>query len=513
MTNQANVTPGKALTESAMQGLQNRSIDLELASQFGVVSAKPSWRIAPDENWIGFPHLQTKNGKRDVVHWSFRTVSGEKKFFMQRGAKGIFWNVDVISDPTLRDEPLVITEGCMDAIPAIDVGYVRTVSVPNGASDKRLDPDEYDGDFYDFLDLPELMNPEHPNYVQEIVLAVDNDGPGTNLLFDLALRLGHERCKWVRFPRGCKDPRDVFEKHGPEALREALDNRRWVAVEGLYEYDDLPPTPPMTVLDVGMPGLEEIWKPALRHLTILTGVPGHGKSTMMVEIMARLADKGRVVVVAVFENDVKHSLCQKLMRWKFMGDPKNASAEQYDKLEDWIRAHFKFIVYHPASKETPTVQWYLDRVKIAVVRYNAKFAVVDPWNRLDHTVRPSNMTAEQYDMTQINKFDMHCKEFNYASVIIAHPKKPMADTNREPLPPTGYSISGAAHWFNMPSSGITVHWHRSDYARTEMMCWKARENGEIGTAGASMSFNFVPEENRYYADPQLHAMAKASKNA
>jgi twinkle protein len=41
--------------------------------------------------------------------------------------------------------------------------------------------------------------------VREIILATDGDGPGVNLMNDLAIRLGKARCKFVRYPKETKD--------------------------------------------------------------------------------------------------------------------------------------------------------------------------------------------------------------------------------------------------------------------------------------------------------------------
>jgi twinkle protein len=50
--------------------------------------------------------------------------------------------------------------------------------------------------------------------VREIILAADGDGPGVNLMNDLAIRLGKARCKFVRYPKETKDFNEAFLKYG-----------------------------------------------------------------------------------------------------------------------------------------------------------------------------------------------------------------------------------------------------------------------------------------------------------
>jgi len=51
--------------------------------------------------------------------------------------------------------------------------------------------------------------------------AVDGDPPGAALLADLALRLGKSRCRWLRYPAGCKDLNDVLAQARPDGRARA----------------------------------------------------------------------------------------------------------------------------------------------------------------------------------------------------------------------------------------------------------------------------------------------------
>src|SRR5689334_338392 len=112
-----------ALTPKQGAMLEARGIELETAVQLGVESSpKPGFDIR-------IPYLQ--QGRR--VNWKYRTLAGEKRFMQEAGGRKCFWNYDVIADGTLAAEPLIITEGELDAIITIQCGYPRTISVPDGA--------------------------------------------------------------------------------------------------------------------------------------------------------------------------------------------------------------------------------------------------------------------------------------------------------------------------------------------------------------------------------------------
>src|SRR5215471_17932455 len=172
------------INERHEQLLEARGFHIELLEQLGIAS---STKLGPDTIAIPIDEGGTK------INTKYRTIAGEKQFCQETGAKPVFWNVDRITDEALKDEPLIITEGEFDAIAAIQAGFGRVVSVPNGAPQRE---DEDSGARYKFLENA----PKALHQCNEIILATDADRPGLVLMNDLALRLGRVRCRWVKYP-------------------------------------------------------------------------------------------------------------------------------------------------------------------------------------------------------------------------------------------------------------------------------------------------------------------------
>jgi len=113
-----------SLSPSACAFLETRGLDPDLCERLGLVSG-------PDRNgseWIAFPF--ERNGVR--VNRKFRSVEG-KAFKQDKGGEQILWRLDCIKDAGLAEEPLIITEGELDAVSAIQAGYWRTVAFAQGA--------------------------------------------------------------------------------------------------------------------------------------------------------------------------------------------------------------------------------------------------------------------------------------------------------------------------------------------------------------------------------------------
>ena len=83
---------------------------------------------------LAIPFVDQRQARR---HGSIGAIGGQQalyaNFSQQPGSAQIFYNVDCLSDPQLSGFPLIITEGEMDALAAIQCGYPKTISVPGGA--------------------------------------------------------------------------------------------------------------------------------------------------------------------------------------------------------------------------------------------------------------------------------------------------------------------------------------------------------------------------------------------
>src|SRR3990167_8174876 len=122
-----------SLSEAAEKWIEARGLDPELAAKFGL----DSYQGTDGGEAISIPYLV---GAETVNH-KHRNL-GQKRFHQDKDATKCFWNYNVIVDQSLTSEALIITEGEFDAIAAIQCGYVRAVSVPDGAPPQSIAEEE-----------------------------------------------------------------------------------------------------------------------------------------------------------------------------------------------------------------------------------------------------------------------------------------------------------------------------------------------------------------------------------
>lgn len=460
------------------QLLDDRGVDVETAARFGV---KSSDKLGGD--CIAIPYLV--NGI--VVNHKYRTLGERKEFMQDKGATKCLWNFDAISERAFADMPLIICEGEMDALIAIQCGYPRATSVPDGAPAQAVG-DNPDSAKYEYLDhaMAALRD------VREIILAVDSDAAGVNLLNDLALRLGKARCKWVRYPKGCKDFNDAFRAYGERGVRETILRAQYMRVQGIYRMSELPPIPQADVFPIGMCGLDKHYRVRLGDFVVVTGIPSHGKTSFITEISGRLVESyGWNVCFASFEQKPQVDHRRALRTFRNGALVIDQGAAEIAEADGWIDQHFSFIV--PDEDDEVNLEWTLERCAASVIRYGAKVVVIDPWNEMDH-VRPRDMSLTEYTGFAIKQFRKLATKYNVHVIVAAHPTKQAKNHDGTFSVPTLYDISDSSHWYNKADIGIIVH--RQDQTKTLIRIAKSRYHDEIGEPG-DISVEFQRHTARY----------------
>lgn len=455
----------------AIEILEQRGLDPEILAAYGVETF----------NQNGFEHCKFPYKRHgNVVNTKYRTIEGEKKFWQDGGVKCV-WNEDCLRDKSLSDQPLIITEGEFDALAAIQAGFVRVVSVPDGAPSQELGDRETSK--YSYLDeVIDLIKD-----CREIIICADGDGVGANLLHDLSLRLGRARSKWVKYPKGCKDLNDALKAYGVRGVTETIKRAEWVKVDGVYLMSDLPPAPDFKPVSTKMGGcMDDHFKPRLGDFCIVTGIPSHGKSAFVNDLCCHLAvHHGWKTAFASFEQHPKLDHRRNLLRWKNGDFVDRQTAEMLYSGDKWIDENFVFIV--PSEDDDVTLEWFLEKSSVAVVRHDCKVVVVDPWNEMDHD-RPNDMSLTEYTGFAIKQFKKFAKKHGVFLIVVAHPAKMRPDKDGKLPIPTLYDISDSAHWNNKADVGIVIHREES---HTICRVAKVRYHEIIGTpADVIMTYDY-----------------------
>lgn len=385
----------------------------------------------------------------ELVNIKFRGKG--KDFLMQKGAELIFYNLDAMKG----EDTVVIVEGEIDCMSLHEAGIYNTISVPNGAGVGNLKL-EYLDNCWQYFET-----------VKKVILMVDNDEPGKRLREELARRLGYEKCWQVDYLPGCKDANDVLIKHGKEALKEIVERAVQWPIEGLVTMDDMYET----VVDFFENGYPQGYKAGIGEfdeylsfypgqLTIVTGIPGSGKSEFVDWLMASLARKcGWSWGICSFECPPEFhvtKLAEKFTdkSFAFRKDPEHRmSVKQFEYSIGMIDKYFHFI---NLSLIDVTMDGLIAKAEELVKRKGINGLLFDPWNCIEHKFSGENET--KYVLECLNKLISFLDKYKVHGFLLAHPTKLKKDMQTKKYEiPTLYSISGSAHFFNRTHNGISIY--------------------------------------------------------
>jgi twinkle protein len=462
----------KVLGPNGAEYFEGRGINAETASRFGVFTAKRVKKPNSDEwdpvpfpdpkgNIIVFPTLE--HGSE--VNQYYRALS-RKMFWSRAGGKRTLWNVDVLDDPALAEgrAALVITEGREDALTAIDCGFPFSVSVPDGAPDvpkgkaptdlEEIDPraDEY-GKF-EFL----WINRARLKPIRRFILAVDDDGPGKRLAAELVRRLLPSRCLFVTYPDGCKDLNEVRTKYGPEAVASVLNGAKPYPVHGLYRLSDFPDLPAIRTYKTGWRLLDDHLRVFLGELMMVLGIPGHGKSALIANLLTNFAEfYGWRSAIFSPEEPTVPQLRDKLRRIRSRGRLLPLDLAGTAEVDRFIDEHFVFIAADPLGQNDQEVylDWVIDRATDAVLRDGIRVFVIDPFNELEQD-RARGETQTEYIGRALRKINRFRHMYGVMVIILIHPTKEVGKDGRARAP-TPYDADGSSQWYNKADHFLIVH--------------------------------------------------------
>jgi len=443
----ATTAGGAGFIPKHREWIELRGLDPTLAAKLGICTKHEG-----GANWIAVPYVE----RGRIINHKYRLAS-DKRHRMDDGAPLTLWNHDALLDQA--DKPLIITEGEWDALAVIQSGFSRCVSVPNGAPQQKTE-NLTEAKRYEFL----WRSKDLLDRVEKIIIATDSDGPGRILAADLARWLGPERCKFIDYPDGTKDLNDVLLVHGPSGVAAVIDNAKPYPVKGLYRLEDFPEPPPTTSITTGIEGLGDYFAMTLGTFGVISGWAGHGKTSLLMRMLANLMERGVNVALGSFETLPRPILERRLRACLYRCGEIGPKANSPGPADAILAKRLSVIAHTARDEETELdLDYILELAKVAVLRDGVRLLVLDPWNEIEHK-RRGDETETEYTSRAIRSLKRFALNYECAVWLVAHPRKPHTDGN--PKPPSLYDLAGSAHFANKADYGLIIH--RDDMAGTQI---------------------------------------------
>jgi twinkle protein len=423
---------------------------------------------------VAFPYI--RGGK--IYAAKFRTV--EKRFTSTKGVSRGLYNADALSSDL--DQPIVITEGEIDCLSVMQSGFLRAVSLPDGWTEQ--------GNKTEALVEAEEALRKSPF----VIVAGDNDAAGESLPRAMANILAGHDVRYVQWPDGCKDANDVLVMHGEGEVARCLNAAKRIDPPGglISGFSDLPPLSVQRVLKVGQHPFDKVIALEIGELSVWTGLPGHGKSTLLTWVADTVSRNEGIRVGMIGFETHPFRIRDQLARSQYHKAWRQLSDGEQEKLLADLDNRWRMV--HLSGDDTENnLGWLESMIKTLAIRDRCKLIVIDPWNELEHLLeRGESMT--NYINFALKFIRRLARTLEAHIAIVAHPK--MIKFEGKPRPPTGYDIADSAAFFNKPGLGITVHPGDEEF-EVHIVNWKTRDTMLYGTERCTVKVQFAPQWGLY----------------
>lgn len=402
----------------------------------------------------------------------------KKSFKLHKDSELIFYNLDAIKNET----EVYIYEGEIDCLSSIQVGENRAISVPNGATEKRINLEYLDNCFQFFENK------------EKIIMCLDNDIPGKNLQKELVRRFGVEKCYYVDF-EDCNDANEYHVKYGGERLKKALENIIRFPITDIatmqddghllddYLINGLPKG-----FEIGLNPWDDIFTVETGKFMVITGIPTHGKTTALDHFIVRwnlMYDWKIAIASPEYDPKIIHKerLITKLIGFEPKGK-KNVNSDAYKQAKQYIDDNYFMIDFKDGRYE---LERTLKKAKELIVRKGIKVIVLDPFNKI-RLKKSIGKGWNDYASDYLNELEVFAKANDVLIVLVAHPVKMQKDVLGNHLMPTFYDVKGGGEFYDMSPFGIVVH--RDKEKKVIIMKVLKCKYQHLGTNGEEVEFKY-----------------------
>ena len=486
--------------EKAICYLKERGISEKITTYMRVHTGKKlhGGAIRPDAEGdvLTFPYFNS--GKVEACKYMRRDVEGGWHRWLAKGCPLIFYGLDNLKKMS-KKHTLVITEGEIDCLSAMQAGF-QALSVPNGApppdKDRPVDydppPEDDDGAQFSYLRdcIEQIVSFEH------VVIATDGDSPGIRLREELARRIGRAGNSYVIYPEGTKDLNEVLIRHGVDRVQEIIEKAPDFPLRGLHRFSEYADQEDIVGLSTGIPKLDDNFRPYLGSLCVVTGVPGHGKSTFVMDLAVTMAKKHNWKI-AIWSHEMMAKSVFMSMVSSYANKPTTlGSGSDRAYAEEWVEDNVT-VIDGGKFDEKITVKWMCQRMVEAVRRDGIRIVVLDPWGDMDHMYTRDGGINTEYVGESLKKIRRVATDLGLFIILIAHPRKMAQREDGSYVPPTAYHISGSSHFFNKVDFSVTIYRPPDIEGTIDVIVEKVRYQPATGEPG-SLSLNYSRDTGKFW---------------
>ena len=341
------------------------------------------------------------------------------------------------------NSPLLICEGEPDCLSAIEAGFKNAVSVPLGSSNLH------------WID----ENLEWLDQFESIIICADNDDAGVKMQKECVPRLGSWRTKVVDIPaipigntgRVTKDLNEILYVCGKDKVLELILDAKDSPAPSVADLSDVEPTEYEDVdgVTTGLKAIDdELMRLFFGTLTIVSGQPGSGKSSLLTQLACNSLDND--IGTWLFSGELPNGVEKSWFNYIFAG-PRNITdaisrrGNPYKKISTTTLAEInktykgRWHIYRDDYDNT--LDKLIASMTDTVRKYGARCLILDNFMCIDTETSEEELRSQTDTIKKLIEF---AKKYQVAVILVCHPRKMDAGTN------VGiYDIAGTSNIVNL----------------------------------------------------------------
>lgn len=398
--------------EPAIAYLESRGISSLIAREYEITVKQDTTNI------LVFPFYDEK-GELQFIKYrktDFDKGKDKNKEWCEKDCKPILFGMKQCKN----FEQLIITEGQIDSLSVAEAGMINAVSVPTGANGFTWIPYCWDW----------LLQ------FKEIVVFGDFEKGRITLLDEISKRFAN-KVKHVREEDylGCKDANEILLKHGPDAIKKAINNAVALPINKVLSLAD--------VKDVNIFELAKL-KTGLKELddTLYGGIPfgivcliagkrGDGKSTLTSQIMGQAIEQGYTTFA--YSGELPNYLYKSWFDFQIAGrnhiteNKKDGHISRFittpnqELINNWYRE--KAFIYDSRIIEDDEPEDLLKTIIRAIKQYGVRVILID--NLMTAMYIDEKQGSDKYDQQGrfVRELTKIALQYDCLILLVAHRRK------------------------------------------------------------------------------------------
>lgn len=373
---------------------------------------------------IVFRYLDTNDTLTMVKYRpSRKVIHGEAKMWCQKESDTapLLFNMSRVNP----EQPLVICEGEIDALSAIEAGWQNAVSVPLGAKNTHWIEHNW----------------EWLQQFNSIILCGDNDEPGQQMIKDISYRLGSWRTKIADVPTTytredgkvfrVKDLNEVLYFYGKKKALDILVHAKDSPVDSVIDFTDIKEVD-LDEIDGLYTGIKQFDVEMLRMFygtfNILTGVNGSGKSSFLSQLVCQCLEQGRDAWM--YSKELPNYMSKNWINYIFAGVRNvdtfvTARGSTFYKVKSEVKEkideYYKGRLYIYKDGWGNTIDDIQKSMEDSARKFGCKLFIIDNLTAINMRSEGDDKWEKQVDF--VNFLIDFAKKYNVVVILVIHPKK------------------------------------------------------------------------------------------